>query len=375
MIIQSAAVWPSDSYSRCLAMQSANGVHNTTDFGPTGGAPPSRIYFDHAGADVPMINPGGFQRSFGVPPNSANVTNHPRQPFVIQWSDFAPCTSVRPVDGGTRPLLFIYITVASPSISSDTCRLRAGNHDPVALRGRYSYRGVAWDGGRDWADNPGGTGWKEAGNAFGPLFCLQYLTANPGIQVVLSGDSLVSGPTNDVYSTSVHRAAWDLSTPARPIEVANLAWWGGSWSVYGNLLLKNAAALRPSVVAYQPLSRNDGHGVEKLHLLLARSLMLADQMQILYGAKAIYNSAGCEPSWDGDAKAIEGFVDLRARLADIAEASGVPVIDGPSVLGPADAPWNYLPGLSNDNVHLNFAGAERVVPLARHALSQVIGPG
>jgi hypothetical protein len=67
-------------------------------------------------------------------------------------------------------------------------------------------------------------------------------------------------------------------------------------------------------------------------------------------------------------------MDMRARLADIAWESDVPVIDGPAVLGPREAPWNYLPGLSDDNTHPNFAGAERVVPLAHVALSQVIGP-
>jgi hypothetical protein len=62
---------------------------------------------------------------------------------------------------------------------------------------------------------------------------------------------------------------------------------------------------------------------------------------------------------------------MRARLKALA-ATGVPVIDGPAVLGPEEAPWNYLPGLSDDNTHINFAGAERVAPLARAALTEVI---
>jgi hypothetical protein len=240
------------------------------------------------------------------------------------------------------------------------------------LRGRFTYRGVAGTGGADWADNPGGTGWKDADNLFGPLFCLQYLTANRGIQLVLNGDSLVTTPTNDNYSTPLLRAAWDLSTPALPIEVANMAWSATSWAVYGNLLLKNMAALHPSVIAYQPLSRNDGPGAATLQLLLARALAVAEQARDQFGATMMFNSAGCEPSWDGNVMAIAGFVDLRARLQAIARASGVPLIDGPAVLGQPNAPWNYRPGVSDDNTHPNFAGAELVVPLARAALTQAI---
>jgi hypothetical protein len=198
------------------------------------------------------------------------------------------------------------------------------------------------------------------------------LTANPGVQVVLNGDSLSESPTNDQYSTPLHRAAWDLSTPDLPIEVASTAWGGANWNTYGNLLRTNMAALHPSVIAYQPLSRNDGAGAATLQLLLARVLSVAEDARAILGTGLIFNSAGCEPSWSGNPQAIAGFVDLRSRLQAIAKFSGVPLIDGPSVLGQPDEPWNYLPGLSDDNTHANFAGAELVVPLARQALSQIL---
>jgi hypothetical protein len=352
-------------------MQAANGAANTTGLGPTGGAPASRITFDNAGRDVSALNEAGSQRSFAMPISSSNIRNDP-QGFTIQWSDFALCTSVPPTDGGRRHLLFVYVTISSVSISSEISHFRIANLDPIALRQRFTYRAVAWAGGNDWTDNPRGVGWKDAGNLFGPLFCLQYLTANPGIQVVLSGDSLATSPTNDQFSTPLHRAAWDLSSPTLPIEVANLAWGGTSWSVYGVLLQNNIAALNPSIVAYQPLSRNDGPGSARLHLLLARSLLMAERIKELCGATAIYNSAGCEPSWNGNDDAAIGFVDLRSRLRELSEISGAPLIDGPAVLGDPVAPWNYLPGLSDDNTHPNYAGAEKVVPLAHAALSKLI---
>jgi hypothetical protein len=371
MAIQSASVWPSDSYSRCLDMQAVNGAENTTGLGPTGGAPASRITFDNAGRDIPALTEAGSQRYFDMPAIGTNRRNAP-QGFTIQWSDFSPCTSVPTVADGLRHLLFIYVTVASGAISSDICRLRVANLDPIALRQRFTYRAVAWAGGIDWSDNPQAVGWKDAGNSFGPLFCLQYLTANPGIQVVLSGDSLATSPTNDQYSTPLHRAAWDMSSAALPIEVANLAWGGTGWSVYGTLLRDNIAALNPSIVAFQPLSRNDGPGSAKLHLLLARSLLMAEQIKGLCGATALYNSAGCEPSWNGNDNATAAFADLRLRLHALSNVSGAPLIDGPAVLGDPVAPWNYLPGLSDDNTHPNFAGVEKVVPLAHAALSKLI---
>jgi hypothetical protein len=142
MTILSASVWPSDGYGRCVAMQEANGETDTTDFAPTGGAPFSKIFFDNGGADVAAINPVGSQRSFGMPTTSANLRNA-AEAFTIQWSDFAPCTSISPVDGSLRHLLFVYVTVASGSIASDISRFRTANLDPIALRGRHIYRGAA----------------------------------------------------------------------------------------------------------------------------------------------------------------------------------------------------------------------------------------
>lgn len=376
MVIQKAAVVPSDSYGLCPTMMAVQGGSNTSVV-PTGGAASSPIYFDNNGADVGTINASGSARGYTVAGDAGN-TGGTAEAFTIKWSDFVPCTSIPRADGGTQHLLFIYVTISSNTISSSGGGLSSSaqmwypyNTDPLANRGRKIYTGVAWTGSADFADNPSGTGWKMT--TVHPLFSIQYLTANPGVQVLLNGDSLSASPTNDGYSSPLMRAAYDLSTLQVPVEVASMAWGGTASPVYEVMLRNNVAAIRPSVVAYQPLSRNDGSSAATMQTLLAKAIANADTFRQAYGTAAILNSAGCQPSFRGNATAIAAFQDMRTRMASIAAASGIPLIDAPSVIGRPTEPWMYIDGLSDDNTHPNYQGVELVVPQARDTLKFISG--
>ena len=67
------------------------------------------------------------------------------------------------------------------------------------------------------------------------------------------------------------------------------------------------------------------------------------------------------------------FNDILGRLREIGENGLIPHIDGPSVIGQPDAPWNYKPGVCDDGAHFNTVGAELLVPLTKQALRSVIG--
>jgi hypothetical protein len=107
--------------------------------------------------------------------------------------------------------------------------------------------------------------------------------------------------------------------------------------------------------------------------LLARSLAQAHELQSLYGTRLVLNSPGCQPSFDDYPKAIAAFNDMLARLRDIGAQGVIPHIDGPSLLGQFDAPWRYIPGVSDDNLHFNSTGAELQVPLVTAVMRRLIG--
>jgi hypothetical protein len=375
MGISKASVYPSDSYS-VLAGNGNAGLKDATPatpyrVAPTGGAGGCRVYFDHAGADVGTVGANGTQRSFTLAADSMNGENKPKG-FTIRWSDFAPCTSIPRADGGTQHLLFVYVTVSTSSmVQGATGFFAETNADPVAHRGRQFWAGRASNTNADYADNPAGTTFRSW--AIAPLFAIQYLTPSAGIQGVLNGDSLTGAPTNDRFSTPLHRAAWDLSTPDLPIEMASMAWGSTGHAGYEVMLRDNMAALRGSFVSYQPISRNDAFIAAGLQLLLAKALANVDAFRASYGSAAIWNIAGCIPSADGNAAQIHAFTDMRSRLQALARSSGVSLIDAPSVIGQADFPWLYRPGMSDDESHPNFTAVETVVPMAKAALRQLIG--
>ena len=376
MPLSKASVYPSDSYSVLTASSNA-GLTDTvksTQYAvvPTGGAPGSPLFWDNAGADVATLNEAGTTRAFTLPAVTANTSNL-NQAFTIQWSDWTPCTSIARADGGVQPLLFVYVTLTGTFASNNG--IFEVMNGLTTHRNRYHWQGQAWATGTDFADNPTGTGFKSS--AFSPLFAIQYLTMVDGVQVVINGDSLSAAPTTDNFSTPLHRASWDLSTPTAPIAVANLAWGGTSSTVYAPLLASNIAAMQPSVVAYQPISRNgpEASSAAGFQMLFAKNMLAASVYGQAYGSRILLNQSGLEPSFDGNSTATTGFVDMRNRALAAAASSDVPFIDAASVIGnvAGAAPWDYLATYSDDNTHPNDVGAEAITPLARTALRQLIG--
>jgi hypothetical protein len=368
--IVKASVYPSDSYSYAAAAL----MKPNTEVKPTGEAPPTRIGWElGSGSDVSAINNRANVRGHILPGDASNRDNAAR-PYTIVWSDFCPCTSIARADGGTTPLLFIYVTLGGTDFVGGPTGIRAFNQDPAAVRGRAFYGLRATTLGRDFADNPQGTRWSPLGEPpFAPALWVQYLTMTPGYQIVQVGDSLSAGPSNDSYSASLWRAAADLSSLRLPIEFCNMAWAGTGTAVYDVTLATNATSLRPSILSAQPISRNDGFTTPSIQMLIARKLALLDALTP-YGTELIWNIPACS-SLKGNAEQIGIFRAMRAQLRAVGESLGVPVIDGPSIIGNLadDAPWDYGPGYSDDNLHPNSACVEAVVGAATAALGQLTG--
>jgi hypothetical protein len=140
------------------------------------------------------------------------------------------------------------------------------------------------------------------------------------------------------------------------------------------VLRRNAKALKPSIFAPQLISRNDGSTSLAMNVLRRRNF---ENFDFLVGSGApdcrfLWNSAGCEPSFDGNDEATAAFVALRDQANSEAAAGGAPVIDGPEVVGNPTSPWDYAAGLSDDNTHPNDQGAAVITPLAIGALKAML---
>ncbi len=373
MAITSAAVYASDTYSTAasadiaignnMALPTLNGTINTRG---------SKIYFDNQGIDRPNVKKAGITRCFVLPANATN-TAHVPVATPIQWSDYVPFRIVPRVDGGVQPLIAVAVTVRGGF--SFACQgHRSFNGNAAHNRNRRHYGFWAVRSGTDWTDNlAGANGWQYPGPTYWtPLFAVQYLTTSPGIQVVSSGDSLAASPQSDGFSTAGWRACADLSTPAMPYAYASLAWGGVGYGVYEPHLMMNAPAIEPSILLKQVISRNGVAGAKDMEMLLGLALSDADQLARSYGTRTIFWTPGGEPSWDGNPDYIDGFVCMRDRLAALAKTGTAPLVDGPSALAPPSAPWNYLPGMSDDDTHPNDAASEAVVPLVKAAYAQVV---
>jgi hypothetical protein len=376
VVISGASIYTSDSYSACADM-TGDETSGKWFLRPTGAAlTGTRVTFDCRGSPNPasgsqFVNDSGAAFSFTLPADPTN-TNNAAKPVTLQWSDFVPVTSIPQRKAPDGPhILFIYVTIGSPGMVHGCTNWLVMARDPTAMRRRQYYGAVAANEAVDYNTNPTGTGFQRY--ELLPQFALQYLTPSFGIQCVTVGDSLTAAPAEDLFSTSVWRAAADLSNQTLPIEIAPLQFSGPNSTAYNVSLQNNVAAIRPSVLFCQPLSRNDGPTIKTLQTLLARSLAYGHELNSLYGTRLVLNSPGCEPSFDGNPSMIAAFNDIRARLQAIGADGVIPHIDGPSVLGLPDAPWKHIPGLTDDIDHPNAAGAELLVPLTTQALRSVTG--
>ncbi len=365
--IKSASIYPSDSYGEAPRLPVANKLAVVPTVNGERG-PGAKVYFDHEGGDVETINLSGKKRDFRFDANPGNPVNIAK-PFSIVWSDFVTCDCVPRIDGGPGYLLFIYITVETNAFTGTGSAFFDLAQDAAASRGRPIFTARAENWANDHADSPEQTGWSLYPSA--PLFCVQYLSRTPGIQVAQTGDSLSVGPYG--FSNALIRSTYDLSTPLLPIEIANFAWGGVGSNHYMAFTEMNAAAIRPSIFVPQPISRNDGDGMEPLRKLLMDNILLAERLAKKFGSKLLINGGGQEPGWHGNREAILGYTVMRDFLNSLPGLYGIPVFDCAAALGKPEAPWLFIDNVSDDSTHANTTGEELLVPLVRSALQKTIG--
>lgn len=370
--ISKATIWPSSTFADFPISTVDEGTVGNHTWVPTGGGTAAPLYFDNAGADLPWINTAGTQRAITLAANAANASNV-AWPLTYKWSDFVPLVDLPRADGGAGRILMLFLTMGTAAMCSWLMHTKDMYTDITANRGRTFYAMQPWlPSNGDFADNPAGSSAKYA--AFFPTVIIQYLTLTPGYQLLVTGDSLSGG--NPTPCSAIWRAAMDLSTSSgHPIEVAS-TWWGGTDStVWVESTKNNYAAIQPSLFVPQALSHNDNVTVSGQQMVLAKLLSLAHVMNAVSNTPTVFTIPGLVTNADGGVLLQNGFYDIVGRLKDAAQSGNIGLYDGTTKLSnySGGAPWDYIPGVSTDNVHPSTFGCELGVADATAALRLALG--
>ena len=176
-----------------------------------------------------------------------------------------------------------------------------------------------------------------------PLYVVQYLTATPGLQIVMGGDSHLTA-----YNTFAFLAAIELSTPALPISFWNVAWTGKPSGVFSPILDAAVREAEPSITVIEGWSANDGMRAAPDQAYLARVREIAAHTQreggvpiILKGMPRHLFGTPELASWQRVNRELAGLVP-GARVFD-----PLPFIEDP------DRPGDWRRGMSDDQIHPN----------------------
>jgi hypothetical protein len=312
-----------------------------------------KIYWDNAGGDSDTINNTTTgARALTIPGNPANVANA-ILPYTVQWSDFVPCTTVPRADGGTLPLMTFYIALSGAGSYARNSASMATYDANIAsgLGGRYIFESQSWQN-NDFSDAPNTDGGQKGVDGFRPIVAVQYYTPSRGWQILMTGDSIAAAPPDDNFSNTVYRACKNLSTPQAPCEWASVAWGGTSSSLYHEAFRQNVAAIRPSAVIMQPISRNDGGTLASLQMLLARAVAYATEIDARLG---FYGMFPMTTTADGSTTNQATFTGFRTLLNSFGQTCQpgtggqtcprIPVLDPAPVVSRAvlgGNSWDYL---------------------------------
>ena len=336
-------------------------------------APECKLYFDYSGAAVDNVNLNGTNRAITIAGNPTVAQGTNTIPFTLFWTDFVPCSPLARADGGANPLVFIYITNAASTVGFGYSVNGLNSYNSGAaqtvLNNRYSFQGRPWaGGGTDYSDNPAGTGFTN--NALNtPAIMVQYLTTQPGFNVVTAGDSLSVAPPDDGYSTETMRACYLLSTPQLPCEWSSVAQGGAQSTTYDESLRQNLSALHPSAIVIQAGTRNDGITSLILQWLVDKAFNYTAKSTARLGFLGFFPLTS---TLDGNVPYQTAVAAQRALLNSISktcqpstggqDCPQIPVLDPTPIVsrlalgGPA---WDYL-GLLNPANGATAAGSTTI---------------
>lgn len=207
--------------------------------------------------------------------------------------------------------------------------------------------------------------YSSGGDAKAVVPAIQYVSQARGHQLMLCGDSIVEGLGGDVRDYgAIQRAAYELSTPARPIEYWNAGLHAQAPAVYSRMVDDHVDRVRPTVLFYAPWSVNDvaAGGITTAALRRAKGA-LARVMATLQGKGqrplvAILEALPCNTDYRAVGAADSIRRDFNANY--LPSLSGVVLMSGyaAAITGARDASGQdqIRDGATTDKVHPNDVG-------------------
>jgi hypothetical protein len=298
-------------------------------------------YFGFGGygsADI-LPPPSGPQPCI-VRGNERAVTGALNVPAIV-WSDWI---AYRTRERSGRPQILLralippqFLPMAFPVGPGGVKESLAGQGRRVIGQGRVAGDFVTrpQDGPARWEPVP-----------YAPVCIIQYKTNAPGVQMVMGGDSHLSG-----WFNFVQLAAWRLSTPDLPISLWNTAWGGQPSNTFWPIEDDAIAAAVPSIAVIEGWTANDGMrpAADEAYLTRVREMAARAERD---GAIPIILK-GLPRSLFGAAE-LSSWQRINAQLDHL--VPGALVFDPTPYVEDPQRPGDWRPGFSNDRIHPNLDG-------------------
>jgi hypothetical protein len=365
-------------------------------------APPAwtPISWDHNGELVLAPKISGARYAFSVPGNIvrdpttkligspdtySHLTNIDRDPDVdmprevpnFYFSDLVPFNTTPPES--RRSPRFIFTRMLLPRVDSSV----RGIHAVTAWPGNMRARG--WDWATRVTDEDIVTTPAKRSVAtpfpYSPIAGLIYQTPNPGVQLLISGDSHAQGAGTTLgYCNFAFLSMVELNRPGScPVGYVNAAMTGRPSDTFWPVLMRLLIALHPGIAIIQGWTANDSPPEQReIRRYLDRVAVAMKQVRAYGGMPLPFTPFPRNASFMTP-PVLAAWRDARARLLEMATETQ-PIIDATPVLGRQvngefDGTYrNDLPKITLDNIHPGDAGHELVaieaaIPLLRRLIS------
>lgn len=178
--------------------------------------------------------------------------------YSMSWSDFVFLPSIARTDASTgRTLVMIRIEYPAGSTLStpynDLYYWRGASAPRVYRSTNQEVQGVTTK--SAFTQNNVVT---AGGDTKAVVPAIQYTTLARGHQLMIMGDSIQEGLGGNVRDFgAIQRAAYEISTPSRPMEYFNAGLHAQAPDLYSRMLEDHGPTVRPTILTYSPWSGND----------------------------------------------------------------------------------------------------------------------
>lgn len=352
---------------------------------PEGGAGWTPLTFAHGGADSATIAAGrDLPLRIEVAANRADPGNNETANPAWTWTDWTPVRSLPRTDiaGGPRILMLRMLVPPLQTITfANGAYFRYAeleDHHRGFVHAIAKFHG-------DAVSDPGVLPLEAVDTDHGvnSIACVQFLTRRPGITAMVTGDSHHAGAsTETAFSCFLLRAMTALGAPLvgrLPLGYASCACGGLRSPQFFDRLMALLPVVRPGLVVLPGWSFNDQYDGARgdrdaCDIFFAR-LLLAAEACAAQGAVPIYLTPFPRDPATMTAARLGPWHGLREAIMAFRQHGGI-VLDTASLLGRETdgvLDGTYRPEYSNDEIHPNDAGHERLAAALMPLIQEVSG--